>query len=161
MRMLRLAVVVMVGVFISRGAPVRAQEQEVTTYGKQAMESLGNLLDKGKKDGFKMEAKKTTMFGAWLPKGNNAGNEEWITVLVLGAPDATKQYRILCAGDNDTIDLDVRVLDAAGGVVAIDPKADRECEVTFQPKGQQNYTIQMRLYNSKDNCLCMGAILVK
>ena len=58
-------------------------------------------------------------------------------------------------------DLDVRVLDPTGTVVVADTATARDAVVSFKPSRQQNYTIQMRLYDSRDNSICIGAVLSK
>ena len=136
-------------------------QSSVATYGKEAMESLGHLLDKSAKDGFVMEARTTTIFGCWMPKGNKTGNEPWLSVLTLTKASPNKSYRIIAAGDNDTIDLDLRILDPLGNVVVEDNLITREPIVTFRPTREQDYTIQLRLFHSRDNCVCIGGILTK
>jgi hypothetical protein len=160
MKMLRFLVVAAIAACFLYGEPTAAQ-RSIATYGKEAMDSLGHLLDKAAKDGFEMQPRTTTVFGGWLPKGNKTGQEQWISILIMNNADPAKQYRIIGAGDNDTIDLDIRILDPQGAVVAEDKAITREPAVTFRPTRQQNYTIQMRMYDSRDACMCIGAILAK
>ena len=82
MKILRPLVIAAVVAAFPPASSVFAQAS-VATYGKEAMESLGHMLDKGAKDGFTMEARTTTIFGCWMPKGNKTGNEPWIGVLTL------------------------------------------------------------------------------
>ena len=53
------------------------------------------------------------------------------------------------------------MLDPSGAVVVEDNLITRETEVTFRPTREQDYTIQLRLYHSRDNCVCIGSILTK
>jgi hypothetical protein len=152
------AVTAVLVAFLVSAGPVAAQA-DVATYSKEAMDDLIGLLRKASKDGYSMEPSTTTMFGGWLPRGRGQGNERWIPMLVLRNLDPNKVYRIIAAGDNDTKDLDLRILDPAGKVVAQDATVLRDAEVTFRPARQQDYTIELRLYNSNDNCMCLGAIL--
>jgi hypothetical protein len=138
-----------------------AAQGSVATYSKEAMEDLGNLLKKASKDGFAMETKTTTIFGGWLPKGSKSGKEPWVPILILNGLDPNKTYRIVAAGDNDAKDLDLRIVDPDGKVVVTDESVQRNSEVTFRPTRRQNYTIQLRLYDSGDNCICVGAVLAK
>jgi hypothetical protein len=138
-----------------------AAQGSVATYSKEAMDDLVHLLKKASKDGYAMEPKTTTIFGGWLPKGQGTGKEPWISILVLNSLDPNKSYRVIAAGDNDTKDLDLRIVDPDGKVVAKDETVLRDAEVTFKPPRRQNYTIQLRLYDSRDNCICIGAILAK
>ena len=160
MKILRPLVIAAVVAGLLPASPAFAQ-QSIAAYGKEAMESLGHLLDKGARDGYKMEARTTTIFGCWMPKGEKSGNEPWVSVLIATKLSPNKAYRIIAAGDNDTIDLDLRILDPSGAVVVEDNLITREPEVTFRPTREQDYTIQLRLYHSRDNCVCMGSILTK
>jgi hypothetical protein len=160
MRGLRFVVVAVIAGWFLQGQPALAQ-RSVATYTKEAIDSLSHLLDKAAKDGFTMEARTTTMFGGWMPVGKKTGSEQWVSILVATKLDPDRQYRVIAAGDNDTIDLDLRILDPSGAVVVEDNAVTREPAVTFRPTRRQDYTIQMRLYDSRDNCVCIGAILTK
>jgi len=116
MKNFQLAVAAVVAGCFFQGVPVAAQGS-LGTYSKEAMDDLVGLLKKASQDGFTMEARTTTIFGGWLPKGNKQGNEPWIALLVLRNLDPNKSYRIVAAGDNDTRDLDLRILDPDGKVV--------------------------------------------
>jgi hypothetical protein len=151
---------VIVGLVVT-GAPIGADNTDSATFAKEAFDDLLGLLKKADQNGFRMEPKTTTMFGGWLPKGNGAGNEPWVPMLTLRNVSPNKQYRIIASGDNDTTDLDLRVVDPAGKIVAIDGTVFRDAEVTFRPARQQDYVIELRLYKSRDHCVCMGAILLK
>jgi hypothetical protein len=160
MRKVQLAVAAVVVGLLCAGQA--AAQGSVATYTKEAMDDLIPLLNKASKDGFTMEPRTTTIFGGWLPKGSKTGNEAWIPVLTLKSLDPNKQYRIVASGDNDTVDLDLRIVDPSNGkVVAQDTTVLRDAEVTFRPARQQDYVIQLRLYDSRDNCVCLGAILRK
>ena len=160
MKTFRSLVIAAVVAAVLPASPVFAQ-RSIAAYGKEAMESMGHLLDKAARDGFTMEARTTTMFGCWMPKGEKTGKEPWLSVLTLTKGSPNKTYRIIAAGDNDTIDLDLRILDPQGNVVVEDNLVTRETEVTFRPTREQDYTIQLRLYHSRDNCVCIGGILTK
>lgn len=82
-------------------------------------------------------------------------------MITLNNLDPKKQYRIIASGDNDTEDLDLRIVDPAGEVVDKDTTTSRNAEVTFRPVRQQDYVIELRLYESKDNSVCLGAVLWK
>jgi hypothetical protein len=156
----RFVMAAVLGASLMSGGRVAAQ-QDVATYSKEAMDDLIGLLRKAAKDGFSMEAQTTTMFGGWLPKGQKQGNERWVPMLTLKNLDPNKQYRIIASGDNDTRDLDLRIIDPAGKVVVQDVTVLRDAEVTFRPTRQQDYVIELRLFDSQDNCFCLGAILRK
>ena len=135
--------------------------QGVATYSKEAIDDLANLLNKAEKDGFKMAARTTTMFGGWLPKGQKQGTEPWVPMLTVRNLDPMKTYRVVAAGDNDSRDLDLRIVDPTGKIVTQDVTVLRNAEVTFTPTRQQDYVIEVRLYDSRDNCFCIGGILNK
>jgi hypothetical protein len=160
MRRFKFVLAAVVAASFLQGGPVAAQGS-VATYSKEAMDDLVLLLKKAAKDGYTMEPRTTTIFGGWLPKGQGRGNEPWIPLLVLKNLEPNKAYRVIAAGDNDTIDLDLRIVDPDGKVVATDASTLRDAEVTFRPTRRQDYVIQLRLYNSTDNCVCIGAILSK
>lgn len=160
MKILRYIVAVGVGACLLSGGSVYAQ-RSVATYSKEAMENLVPLLAKAANDQFTMEPSTSTMYGGWLPKGNKTGNEKWISMLVMRSLDPNKQYRLIAAGDNDIRDLDIRVLDPNGKVIAEDVGVSRLAEITFRPTREQDYTIQMRVYDSVDNGICIGAIMKK
>jgi hypothetical protein len=160
MKILQLVVAALLGGYLVQGGPVAAQ-RAVATYSKEAMSSLAELLDKAAKNGFHMEPSNATIFGGWLPRGRAQGNERWIPMLVVRDLDPEKTYRVIAAGDNDTKDLDVRIVDPTGKVVAVDDATARDAEVTFRPTRRQDYTIEMRLYDSTDNCVCIGAVMRK
>ncbi len=158
MKITSLILATLVGGFLASGGPVFAQG-DVATYSKEAMDDLVGLLRKAGKEGYSMEARTTTMFGGWLPRGKGQGTETWIPMLVLRNLDPTKQYRIIVSGDNDTRDLDLKVLDPGGLTVAQDATVLRDAEISFRPTRQQDYTIYLRLFDSADNCVCIGAVL--
>lgn len=143
-----------------QGGPVAAQAS-LATYSKEAMDNLVGLLKKAATDGYTMEPNGTSIFGGWLPKGSKQGNEVWIPVLKLLNVDPNKSHRVIAAGDLDTKDLDLRIVDSDGKVVAVDDTVLRDAEVTFRPTRRQDYTIQVRIYDSTDKCICIGAILSK
>jgi hypothetical protein len=160
MKMLRFTLAVVIGGSLLQGGSVYAQ-RTVATYSKEAMGNLAPLLEKAARDGFKLEANTTTVFGGWLPQGRGQGNERWVPILIMHDVDPNAQYRVIAAGDNDTKDLDLRIVDPAGKVVVQDVAVAREAEVTFQPQRRQDYVIQLRLFDSTDNCVCIGSILKK
>ena len=160
MKTLQLAVAVILGGWLLHGGEALAQKS-IATYSKEAMDNLVPLLDKAAKGGYAMEPGTTTMFGGWLPKGSGTGKEKWIPMIVLKNLDPNMQYRVITAGDNDIKDLDVRVVDPNGRVVAEDVATARSAEVTFQPARVQDYTIEMRVYDSEDNTICIGGVLRK
>jgi hypothetical protein len=160
MKVLQCLVAAVIGFCLLQGGPVAAQKA-VATYSKEAMNNLSLLLDKAARDGYSMEPSTTTVFGGWLPRGRAQGNERWVPMLIMKELDPNRLYRVIAAGDNDTKDLDIRIKDPTGKIVAVDDAVARDAEVSFRPARRQDYTIEMRLYDSTDNCVCIGAILRK
>jgi hypothetical protein len=141
--------------------PVGGRNAAIAAYLEEAMTHLGHRFAKADKDGFVMESGVTRLFGCFLPKGNKTGNEPWQSVCILNRASPDRSYRIVAAGDNDSLDLDLRVLDPSGSVVVEDNLIARATEVTFRPIREQSYTVQLRLYDSRNNCVCIGGILTK
>ncbi|MSU79410.1 MAG: hypothetical protein EXS16_15135 [Gemmataceae bacterium] len=158
MKLRNLAVAVVLGTWLLHGGEAIAQ-RSIATYSKEAMDNLVPLLGKADAGGYKMEPSTTTMFGGWLPKGNGTGNEKRIPMIVLKNLDPNMEYRVITAGDNDIKDLDVRVVDPTGKVVAVDVAVARTAAVTFQPARAQDYVVEMRVYDSVDNGICVGGVL--
>jgi len=154
----RLAVLAL-STLVTLGGTLQAQQAATATYSSEAMQNLVPLLQRGDNAGFRMEPATSRLFGGWLPRGNNAGNERWVPMLVMRDLEPANEYFVIAAGDNDAVDLDVRVLDPTGKVVGADSTTDKEAYVVFRPTRRQNYVIEMRLYNSRDNCVCIGAML--
>jgi len=65
------------------------------------------------------------------------------------------------AGDNDTIDLHLRILDPQNNVVAADNLVEPPNPKSPSADAAHNYTIQMRLYILAHNAMCIGRILAK
>jgi hypothetical protein len=159
MKMLRLtALIAIAGLYLVNNKAAVAQPESTVTYSKEALTNLTPLLRKAGQGGFKLEVG-AAIFGGYMPRGRGQGNEPWLPVISL-VLDPNKQYRIIAAGDNDALDLDLRVVDpATGAVIALDDRIDATAEVTFQPPRQQRYEVQFRLYDSRDHCICIGILL--
>lgn len=149
---------VLVGCLVYAAASSTAHAQSGSAqYSKEALDALVPLINKAEKDGYTMDTRSTTIFGGWLKKDD----KNWFAILTLTNLDPNREYRIVVSGDNDVRDLDVRVLDPQRKIVAEDVATDKSGSVTFRPTRQQDYTIEMRLYDSRDNSVCMGAWLRK
>ncbi len=158
MKTVKFVLALVLGGCLLHGGEAFAQ-RSIATYSKEAMDNLVPLLEGAAKAGFTMEPRNTTLFGGWLPKGAGTGSEKWIPMIVLKNLDPNMQYRVIAAGDNDVKDLDVRVVDPNGRVVVADVATARTAAVTFQPDRVQDYVIEMRLYDSIDNSICIGGVL--
>src|SRR5258708_7074765 len=117
MKMSRVLGAAVLGGCLLVAGPVAAQG-DVATYSKEAMDDLRTSLTKAAKDGFAMEPATVTTFGGWLPRGRGQGDERWHPMLVLTNLEQGRQYRFMASGDDDTKDLDLRIVDPAGNVVA-------------------------------------------
>ena len=63
---------------------------------------------------------------------------------------AGNKYKIIGIGCEGILDLDVKVLDSNGNVVASDTKVDNFPEATFIPTSTGTYTINVIAYNTTD-----------
>lgn len=63
-------------------------------------------------------------------------------------------YEISASGDRDVIDLDIRITDEDGRVVAEDTSSAKDAQVTFRPRRSGKYTIELHLADAKARSLC-------
>lgn len=63
-------------------------------------------------------------------------------------------YEISASGDRDVIDLDLRIMDDDGKVVAEDTDSSKDASVTFRPKRTGQYTIELHLADARERSLC-------
>lgn len=124
-------------------------------YVTEASAALIKLIDVSNTQGFALENDQFSIGGSWLKQSQT----NWVplyNIILKGG----KQYRFLGAGDADTIDLDLRVVDATGKVVAADIGTESNAIVNFNPQADGKYTVQLRLYASKNNLPCMSLAVV-
>jgi hypothetical protein len=137
-------IVVLAGVAALVVGENRASAQQ-GPYITQASERLGKLVDKGNKNGFTLQKNSFSIGGGWLKK-----SKEWVPIYSVELK-AGKEYRFLAAGDDDAKDVDLRVMSPKGNQVAIDADVDRDAIVNFTPKVSGRYTVEIRLYSSRDD----------
>jgi hypothetical protein len=123
----------------------------------QASARLAKLVDQGNKDGYQLENNRFSLGGGWLKKG-----DDWVSIYSVHLT-ADKAYRFLASGDNDAMDVDLRVLDRDNKVVALDDGTEADAVVNFTPKVAGKYFVQIRLYSSRKDfdAVCISALMVK
>ncbi len=157
MTLLKCLAVGLVGLVLLSGEPASAQSG-TAKYTAQALTNLTGLVEKAEKEGFK-SLPGLSIFGGWLGKGVGEGSR-WVQMLSFDL-DPNREYRIIGSGDNDCEDLDLRIVDSEGKVVKTDDSTARGSEISFRPDRLHRYSVQMRLYKSRDNCVCVGLVLAK
>jgi hypothetical protein len=137
-------------------APAAAQESQ-SKYVTQAANRLTSLIDQANKDGFKLSNNKLSIGGGWLKQGS-----EWVALFPV-VLEKGKAYRLLAAGDDDAMDVDLQIVDANGATLKEDTKNDPQAIVDFTPPTTQQYQVRVRVFASRENvpCVCLGIVLAK
>jgi hypothetical protein len=127
-------------------------------YVTQASARLAKLVDAGNGDGFSLHNNSFSLGGGWLKKNQDTWTPIYSVNLTAG-----KKYRCLATGDDDAKDVDLRIMDSKGNQVAIDDGVAVDAIVNFNPKMSGKYTVQIRLYDSRENfdSVCISAMMVK
>jgi hypothetical protein len=139
----------------SEAGAQKGQGQYVT----QASQRLAGLISKANDDGYKLANNKFSLGGGWLKQG-----KEWVNLFTITL-DQGKEYRILAAGDNDAMDVDVQVVDPdnINNALASDTARSSEAVVNFRPNNSKRYLVRVRLYASQENrpAVCLGIVMGK
>jgi hypothetical protein len=127
-------------------------------YITEATVRLIKLVDSANRDGYALQTNSFSIGGGWLKQSQDT----WVplyTVPLIGG----KEYRFLGAGDADTRDLDLQVLDPSGKVVAADEGTAPEAIVNYRPSDSGVYTVKLRLYASDKNqdCMSLGVVMIR
>jgi hypothetical protein len=124
----------------------------------QSLKTLEGMIREAGEDGYRFSKNGPGLAAGWLKQ--DKGN--WVTFTTVTLRKG-KQYLIVGAGDKDTKDLDVRVMDSSGEKVAQDTKRDPTARVELRRGLQGRFAIQVRLYQSRNDlpCVCTVAILEK
>lgn len=127
-------------------------------YITSASARLTKLIDLSNTLGYKLKNDSFSIGGGWLKQG--AGN--WVNLYTITLTKGN-DYRFLAAGDQDSKDVDLQIVNESGTVVASDTAVSNEAIVGFRPAATARYTVRLRLYASRDNvpCVCLGIMLVK
>jgi hypothetical protein len=150
--------VCLVSVLAVLGSANRASAQlKQGKYITQASTRLAKLVDAGNEAGFSLHNNSFSLGGGWLKKNQ----DKWTPIYSVNLT-AGKKYRFLATGDDDAKDVDLRIMDANGAQVAIDESTAVDAVVNFTPKVTGKYTVQIRLYDSKENfdSVCISAMMV-
>jgi hypothetical protein len=124
----------------------------------EAAKRLSRLVDDGRKAGYKLPLNGLALVGGWLRQGEN----NWVDFYNVSV-DEGKTYRFLAAGDDDAIDLDLRVLSGNGRVVAEDVALEPEAAVQHRAAATERCPMRLRLYASDRNhpCVCLAVVMAK
>jgi hypothetical protein len=139
----------------------RASAQGQGPYITQASARLAKLVDAGNDKGYNLHNNSFSLGGGWLKQ-----SEEWVSIYSIQLT-AGKKYRFLATGDDDAKDVDLRVLNAKGDVVAKDESTAVDAVVDYSPKTTGKYKVEIRLFASKKaggrevDCVCISAVMVK
>jgi hypothetical protein len=127
-------------------------------YITSASARLTKLIDLSNAVGYKLQNDSFSIGGGWLKQ--SASN--WVNLYTITLTKG-RDYRFLAAGDQDSKDVDLQILDETGTVVASDTAVSNEAIVGFRPTVTARYTVRLRLYASRDNvpCVCLGIMLAK
>jgi len=112
-------------------------------YVSQAATRLSKLIDQGNGANYKLTTNHFSIGGGWLNQSMT-----W-TPLFSMTLEGGKAYRFLAAGDDDALDVDVRVMDMNGTQVAIDVARDATATVDYTPKKGGRHTVEVRVYDSR------------
>ncbi len=143
-------------VFVGSNAKfANAQQGKYLT---EATIRLVKLINAGNKAGYKLSDDSFSVGGGWIKQGR----QNWVPLFNITLR-AGRSYRFLAAGDADTKDLDIQVLDPAGNIVAKDVLTAADAIVTYRPARTGKYQIRLRLYSSVKNypCLCLAVMMAK
>jgi hypothetical protein len=124
----------------------------------QAAARLQKGIDAANKDGYKLKDNSFSIGGGWIKQSK----KDWVSLYKLNLQPG-KDYRFLASGDSDARDVDLEVLNPNGDVVASDTAKDPNAIVDYRPKVGGQYTVRVRLFESRSNlpCVCLGIVLVK
>lgn len=135
----------------------RAIAQKQEAFVEQASARLQKLIKSANADGYVYEGDRVSMGGAYLKREE----KDWFAMATIKL-DEGRSYRIIAVGDNDALDVDLRIVGEAK-VLAADTSQDPEAVVHYRPVRTGQYIIQLRLYQSRQHvsCFCMYMVLVK
>jgi hypothetical protein len=131
-----------------------AQDRSKTSkYLKEAAEVLSGLMGRAEDDGYRLE-KAMTLAGGWIDK-----SDKWTGLYQLRLQEGST-YRFMAAGDADATDVDLRLTDPDGNVVAKDTSVARTAVVNFTSRKTIFYTVEIRVYASANDvpCVCLTSV---
>jgi hypothetical protein len=140
------------------GLPSGAAAQEGQgQYLKEASGRLARLIGAANKQGYILKDKTLSLGGGWLTRSN-----DWLPLYKVKLEEG-KKYRFLAAGDADAEEVDLKVVNADGKVVAQNVNTDPEAVVDFTPGATGQYAVRIRLYASMRNvpCVCVAIVMTK
>jgi hypothetical protein len=147
------AAVLLVGAGHSATAGGTGQGKYLT----QASKRLAELIGQGNDAGYMLANNKFSVGGGWLKQSK----EDWVKLFTIGL-EAGKKYRFLAAGDDDALDVDIKISDKDGNVVGKDASTAKTAEVDVKIKKSDRYLVEVRLYKSNKNrpSLTLATVMV-
>jgi len=128
------------GLLLLLGTTADAQQGK---YVEQAGKRLVKLIDDANGQGFRLATNKFSIGGGWLNQST-----DWMPLFKIKL-EAGKKYRFLGAGDDDAMDVDVRVMDPAGTQVAVDGSLAKTASVDWTATKSLAYTVEARVFKSR------------
>ncbi|MBI1221528.1 MAG: hypothetical protein GC180_02900 [Bacteroidetes bacterium] len=110
--------------------------QQAVDHVREKAELATSFGDYGYSEGF-------CFLGAYIRNGKSV---TWRTTLPTG-----KQLLFIGGGDNDATDVDIKIYDDNGKLLAEDNDADNSPVLKFRSNTSQTYKIELRLYKSESN----------
>ena len=133
-------------------------EKNTPVYLQQATKRLAGHLGDAIADGYRLSPGGFSIAGGWMKQSRR----DWVEMYNIDLTKGTR-YRFIASGDNDTEDLDLRIVDGDQNVLAKDTTTASEAIVDFSPRVSARYHIELRLYASRRNlpCVCLTAALTR
>ena len=92
-----------------------------------------------------------SFYGALLEEGESVSSSRWY--------ERGTKYNIWAYGDDDAIDLDIRVVDEDGKVVAKDLESDAAPNCDFRPKSSGSYTVTITNHSSYNDVFVFWGVM--
>lgn len=143
--------------WVANRAPAQNFDTDTAKYMMQAMVNLDVMVKAENKRGYQFARNSLVIGGVWMDK-----DRKYSTVLRFNA-QPRKEYVIVTAGDNDTIDLDLQVMDENDNQIVADGRTNPTARVLFTVTRPREVFVRLRLYDSKEGvpCVCGFAMLEK
>jgi hypothetical protein len=137
--------------------PAAAQESQ-GKYVNSSVARLVKMIDFANAAGYNLQTDQFSAGGVWLRQGK----ENWVSLVTMELK-AGKDYRFLAAGDMDARDVDLKIVNSDGTIVANDSTTNPEAIVNYSPTKTGRYTISIRLYASRESVpsYCTAIVMSK
>lgn len=115
----------------------QAQSWVPGEYMKQAVDNVHNKVENATNLGNYGYSKGFCFLGAYIQDGHSV---KWSTSLPTG-----KKLIFIGGGDNDAVDVDIKIYDSEGTMVAEDVEGDNTPVLVFSTESSENYIIELSL----------------